>query len=186
VSSNFHTVLMGDPTHFSVVGGANPHTRDRWGRRKRVDRALAIQQWGELRRTLAVRYRGQAFDLPVAWRRGDDVAAAFHHLHRTRYGHAREDEPAEIVTARVAAVGRTSEPRLADHRPVGQAEPRRRRVGLANGKWVEAEAWRWEGLAPGHASEAPALVLGDHATALVPPGWSWRVGRRGDLHLERR
>jgi N-dimethylarginine dimethylaminohydrolase len=43
------TVLMGDPSHFSVVGGANPHTRDRWGRRKTVDRALAIRQWQHLR-----------------------------------------------------------------------------------------------------------------------------------------
>ena len=40
---------MGDPTHFSVVGGANPHTRDRYGRRKTVDRSLAIQQWERLR-----------------------------------------------------------------------------------------------------------------------------------------
>jgi N-dimethylarginine dimethylaminohydrolase len=40
---------MGDPTFFSVVGGANPHTRDRFGRRKRVDRALAIRQWQRLR-----------------------------------------------------------------------------------------------------------------------------------------
>ena len=39
---------MGDPTHFSVIGGANPHTRDRYGRRKRVDRQLAIQQWRHL------------------------------------------------------------------------------------------------------------------------------------------
>jgi N-dimethylarginine dimethylaminohydrolase len=44
-----HVVLMGDPTHFSVVGGANPHTRDRWGRRKSVDRELAIRQWHALR-----------------------------------------------------------------------------------------------------------------------------------------
>jgi N-dimethylarginine dimethylaminohydrolase len=47
-----HVILMGDPTHFSVVGGANPHTRDRWGRRKRVDRALAIQQWQRMRALL--------------------------------------------------------------------------------------------------------------------------------------
>jgi N-dimethylarginine dimethylaminohydrolase len=46
------TVLMGDPTHFSVVGGANPHTRDRWGRRKQVDRALAIRQWHRLHELL--------------------------------------------------------------------------------------------------------------------------------------
>jgi N-dimethylarginine dimethylaminohydrolase len=42
-------VLMGDPTHFSVKGGANPHTRTRWGTRRRVDRALAIRQWERLR-----------------------------------------------------------------------------------------------------------------------------------------
>ncbi|HEU4427505.1 MAG TPA: hypothetical protein VFT98_02030, partial [Myxococcota bacterium] len=43
------TVLMGDPAHFSVKGGANPHTRTRWGTRRSVDRALAQQQWSRLR-----------------------------------------------------------------------------------------------------------------------------------------
>ncbi len=47
-----HTILMGDPAHFSVVGGANPHTRDRYGRRRRVDRALAIRQWQQMRELL--------------------------------------------------------------------------------------------------------------------------------------
>ncbi len=45
-------VLMGDPAHFSVQGGANPHTRDRWGRRRQVDRSRAIVQWHRLRDTL--------------------------------------------------------------------------------------------------------------------------------------
>lgn len=45
-------ILMGDPTHFSVKGGANPHTRTRWGTRRRVDRELAIRQWGRLKDTL--------------------------------------------------------------------------------------------------------------------------------------
>jgi arginine dihydrolase len=44
-----HVVLMGDPAHFAVVGGANPHTRDKYGRKKSVDRALAIRQWGVMR-----------------------------------------------------------------------------------------------------------------------------------------
>jgi len=43
------TVLMGDPAHFSVKGGANPHTRTRWGTKRSVDRALAQQQWSRLR-----------------------------------------------------------------------------------------------------------------------------------------
>ena len=46
------TVLMGDPRHFSVQGGANPHTRTRWGRKRTVNRELAIEQWHELKETL--------------------------------------------------------------------------------------------------------------------------------------
>ena len=45
-------VLMGDPTYFSIRGGANPHTRTVWGRRKRVDREQAIAQWHAFARTL--------------------------------------------------------------------------------------------------------------------------------------
>jgi len=45
-------VLMGDPTHFSVKGGANPHTRTRWGTRRRVDKQRAIAQWRALRSAL--------------------------------------------------------------------------------------------------------------------------------------
>jgi N-dimethylarginine dimethylaminohydrolase len=45
-------ILMGDPTHFSVKGGANPHTRTRWGTRRHVDRNRAITQWHRLKATL--------------------------------------------------------------------------------------------------------------------------------------
>ncbi len=45
-------VLMGDPTHFSVTGGANPHTRTVWGTKRSVDRARAIEQWHHLKGVL--------------------------------------------------------------------------------------------------------------------------------------
>ena len=45
-------ILMGDPAHFSVQGGANSHTRTRWGTRRRVNRELAIEQWHMLKDTL--------------------------------------------------------------------------------------------------------------------------------------
>ena len=43
---------MGDPTHFSVKGGANPHTRTRWGTKRHVDKARAIEQWRGLKARL--------------------------------------------------------------------------------------------------------------------------------------
>ncbi|MEN8184142.1 MAG: arginine deiminase-related protein [Myxococcota bacterium] len=50
VRSSFRrAVLMGDPAHFSVQGGANPHTRTWLGTRRRVDRQRAVRQWKRLR-----------------------------------------------------------------------------------------------------------------------------------------
>lgn len=46
---------MGDPTHFSVRGAANPHTRNVLGMRKRVDPALARLQWHDLAGALMAR-----------------------------------------------------------------------------------------------------------------------------------
>ncbi len=45
MSSTCRVILMGDPEYFRIKAGANPHTRDRWGRRKDVDRDLARRQW---------------------------------------------------------------------------------------------------------------------------------------------
>jgi len=46
------TILMGDPKHFAVRGGANPHTRNVLGIRRRVNSTLARQQWHSLARAL--------------------------------------------------------------------------------------------------------------------------------------
>ncbi len=43
---------MGDPAHFSVRGGANPHTRNVLGLRKKVDADRAREQWHALARAL--------------------------------------------------------------------------------------------------------------------------------------
>lgn len=52
MSAFSRAVLMGDPTHFQIRGGANPHTRDRWGRRKIVDPARARAQFDQWARRL--------------------------------------------------------------------------------------------------------------------------------------
>ena len=54
---------MGDPAHFSIVSGANPHTRTAWGRRKRVDPEAAIQQWHLFAQTLG-QYRVRVLVIP--------------------------------------------------------------------------------------------------------------------------
>ncbi len=43
---------MGDPEFFTIKSGSNPHTRTRWGFRKKVDSQKATQQWHSLARKL--------------------------------------------------------------------------------------------------------------------------------------
>ena len=144
-------------------------------------------------RTLAMRYRGQSFEIDVPANMppsigspeaaGEGYAAAFHRLHEERYGHARLDAPVEIVTARVTATGSGRPPALPLHSPCAGEGPAARRMWLG-GEEAEVEAWAWESLPPGHRGRGPALVLGDHATALVPPGWGWTADRFGNLILD--
>lgn len=58
-----HAVIMGDPTHFSIKGGANPHTRNKFGQRKKVDKNLAIKQWHQMAKTL-IEYNVEVFVVP--------------------------------------------------------------------------------------------------------------------------
>ncbi len=46
------TIVMGDPRYFSVRGGANPHTRNVLGMRKKVDPERARQQWHAMAKAL--------------------------------------------------------------------------------------------------------------------------------------
>jgi len=49
-------------------------------------------------RSLAVRYKGQSFELQIK-QRAATFAAAFHRAHRARYGYAQEKNVVEIVSA---------------------------------------------------------------------------------------
>jgi N-methylhydantoinase A len=136
-----------------------------------------------LSRTLAMRYRGQSYEIDVPADGSANLAATFHRIHRERYGHARPDAPVEIVTARVAGTGSGSQPALPLHAPASSEPPACRPVWLA-GEEALVEAWAWEALPAGHSGRDPVLVLGEHATTLVPPGWRWSVDPFGNLILE--
>src|SRR4029077_19227497 len=55
-------------------------------------------------RSLAMRYKGKSFELQLTQTVGN-IAAAFHRVHRARYGYAQERNAMEIVSARVRSVG---------------------------------------------------------------------------------
>jgi N-methylhydantoinase A/oxoprolinase/acetone carboxylase beta subunit len=74
-------------------------------RRDRVrSYVVPLAQAGELPREgeADLRYRGQSFELTVPLQ--DDLAAAFHRAHESRYGYADRDREIELVAVRTADV----------------------------------------------------------------------------------
>ena len=86
-----------------------------------------------LLRAADVRYRRQAYELslplasgPITRESLDALATGFHEKHRQTYGHPNFDEPVQLVTLRLTAVGRL--PVLQLGRPPSAAESARPRI----------------------------------------------------------
>jgi N-methylhydantoinase A len=142
-------------------------------------------------RELDLRYAGQSFELTVT---GADMRTAaiarFHAGHERRYGFAAPDEPVEIVTARVIAVGTTAKPYAAPGNgsashsapaTAGVAEPRERREVWNGEAFVCTPIYARERLTTGNAFAGPAVVEQYDATTYVAPGWHARIDVSGNL-----
>jgi len=131
----------------------------------------------EVERTADLRYKGQSYELNVAWN-PRDPATAFHKEHAKVYGYATPDREVEVVTIRVRARQRFPKPRLRkDRRTTGQRETRRLWTA---GAWQEVLALDRSRIG-GREVAGPALVLDYGSTTLVPPGWNGRVDKAGNL-----
>jgi len=141
-------------------------------------------------RSLDMRYRGQGFELNVETGSPATRASilgsveAFHAKHRDVYGYAADDEPVEVVNARLRVVGRMDKPRLVGRRAAREAEASTRRVYFeAPADWVDADIVHRDALEG--RSEGPAVVEQYDSTTVVYPGWSYEPDGLGNLVLRR-
>jgi len=131
-----------------------------------------------------MRYLGQSYTLTVPLTR--NFRGDFRALHRRLYGHAFVEEEVEAVVLRVRAGAREPEFRLPRLRPVAPAQgslPSRARVWLPEGPAMVGLHYRPQ-LARGFAFPGPALLVEDHATLLVLPGWRGEVVEDGNIFLQ--
>jgi N-methylhydantoinase A len=132
-----------------------------------------------------LRYRGQAFELPIPGPAAPDpdlLAEDFAREHEARYGYRDPGGRLELVTVRVAAVepGPEPQPKAAgDGRAAGSE--RQARFG---GTWVPTSVLRGEPEA-GFAAEGPCVFELPEATLVLPPGWRASVDEAGTITAER-
>jgi len=141
-----------------------------------------------MERALAMRFAGQAWELPVTLAPDTDslpkVETLFRAAYERRYG-STSKAAIEIVNFRLAGV-----------LPVAKPEPARRTHGTPDGRpqlrpvrfeGAQAETpihWR-EDLPGGWRADGPAIVEEMGAVTVVPPRWTARRLDSGELLLER-
>jgi N-methylhydantoinase A len=145
------------------------------------------------RRYLEMRYAGQSFELtipaPVNGLRDGQLhltEEAFHREHQRAYGFAAPEEPTELVTLRVAAVGRMPRPRLRSAPAAsGESSPARVRPVYFDeaGDFVRCAIYNRDGLASGLRLEGPAIVEELDSTCVLHPGYAATVDDFGNLLL---
>ena len=136
----------------------------------------------QFERSLDVRYRGQGYELNVAFQ--GDALGAFHREHQRRYGYSRPEREVEIVTLRLRA--RLASPRapVAASKGEGAGTAERRRVYF-DGRAISTPLYERSGLKPGRSYRGPAIVMEYGATTVVPPGFRFRVDGSGSVIMEK-
>ncbi|MGB9185612.1 MAG: hydantoinase/oxoprolinase family protein [Solirubrobacteraceae bacterium] len=139
----------------------------------------------KLRAVYELRYRGQAFELPIGAALDpspEELRDGFERLHEERYGYRDGDQDLELVTIRVTATVASADVELAA--TAGSGARHGRRSARLGGEEVELELVGGD-LDPGTEIAGPALVELPEATLLVPAGWSGSVDDQGTIDLRR-
>lgn len=135
-------------------------------------------------RLVDLRYQGQSFELTIEADDLVDLATNFHLAHEQRYGYRMDDQPLELVSARLVASVAGDRPVLRDGPPRGNARTGIRSINL-DGAWIDVPVLDRTALGCGSSVEGPAVVEFPEATCLVRPGWRGSVDEVGTLVLKR-
>ena len=144
-----------------------------------------------LRRQAELRYAGQAYELSVDVPSCDTgsplaLAKAFTKEHELTYGHSATDEPIDLVNIRVSASATprgartiTFSPRAGRREVVGQ---RKAYFGSDFGR-LDTRVVDRSFLSVGSVA-GPLIIEEYDTTVLVPPGWTARLDKGGNIVME--
>jgi N-methylhydantoinase A len=137
-------------------------------------------------RSLAVRYKGQSFEIEIKQTSGN-IAGAFHLAHHARYGYAQEKNVVEIVSARVRSIGVVEKTKARRSR-VSSGKSLAKPDGFADSyferKQIRAAVYRREELPAGARLRVPCIVTEYSGTTLIPDGVKAGIDGHGNLIVQ--
>ncbi|HEV7746120.1 MAG TPA: hydantoinase/oxoprolinase family protein [Pyrinomonadaceae bacterium] len=136
-------------------------------------------------RSLALRYKGQSFELEIKPTRAG-IAASFHKAHLERYGYEQENT-VEIVSARVRSTGLVEKPaeqKRQASRDKAFVKIATRVNAFMNGKKQRVAVYRRNELRPGARLRTPCIVTEYSSTTLIPNEAKAEVDSYGNLIIQ--
>jgi N-methylhydantoinase A len=189
-------LLMSDVKHDHIQSKMTPLAKttveeidQRFGRMEREARA-ELEQEGfasdaiRIDRALDLRYAGQGYELTIgcaALVQPDDLntlRTTFDTQHKSMFGHMAPDEPVEIVSYRMQAIGLVPPVPMQRFEPAGgkvEDALRERRSVRFDGKDIETPVYQRERLDVGHVLQGPAVIDQFDCTTVIYPGQQVRV-----------
>ena len=137
-------------------------------------------------RSLALRYKGQSFELEIKQTRAN-LAASFHRAHIERYGYAQKSNTVQVVSARVRSIGvveKLAERRRGASRNRGVARVAKSVDAFLNGKKLKVAVYRRDELPAGARLRTPCIVTEYSSTTLIPDGARAQVDNYGNLIIQ--
>ncbi len=132
-------------------------------------------------RALAMRYRGQSFELLITKTNGN-IAVAFHRAHRERYGYAQEQSEIEIVSARLRSIGLVDRLLMRKIRvKKGVAKPNNITNFYLGGRKTSVGVYKRDALDGGVKLRTPCIVTEYSATTLIPADVTAKVDQFGNI-----
>ena len=133
-------------------------------------------------RSLAMRYRGQSFELEVRKTTGD-LAVEFHRMHRERYGYAQEQSEIEIVSARLRSFG-VVEKLAMTKISSGKTKPHGEVTAHLSGRKVNVALYKRDEVFANTKLQTPCIVTEYSATTLIDADCKARIDAFGNILIE--
>ncbi|HEY6993659.1 MAG TPA: hydantoinase/oxoprolinase family protein [Xanthobacteraceae bacterium] len=157
-----------------------------------LERAGVAPERRRFERFVDARYRRQSYELlvPVPTRPVDSatlekIADAFHDRHLRTYGHNNRDEPVQMVSVRLAAIGTTPSLPIRDQVAPARTDAvkSKRQVWFRETGTVEATIYDRRRMPSELEVTGPAVIESLESTILVPPGWRAKMNEDGFVLL---
>jgi N-methylhydantoinase A len=121
-------------------------------------------------RLLAVRYKGQSFELELHWKKSMNITDAFHRTHEARYGYKQEANTVEIVSCRLrsSSIVEKLKSKRTKISKIQTAKPHDYQQVYFSSKSERTAIYKRENLQAGIKLISPCIVTEYSATTLIP------------------